>query len=84
MIKALKFKLRMFGVDLLDGETKLFGDNNAVVNNSSCPELTLSKKYHSINYHYARECVVAGVGLVYKVDTGENLADLFTKVLDCI
>ena len=84
MIKALKYKLRMFGVEILDGETKLFGDNNSVVTNSSCPESTLSKKHHSINYHYVRECVAAGVGLVYKVDTDENLADLFTKILDGI
>ena len=82
IIKALKYKLRMFGVDILDGGTKVFSDNNAVVKNCSYSESTLSKKHHSINYHYVRECVAAGVGLVYKVDTEENLADLFTKVLN--
>ena len=82
IIKALKYKLRMCGVEILDEGTKVFGDNNAVVKNCSSPESTLSKKHHSINYHYVRECVAAGVGLVYKVDTEENLADLFTKILD--
>ena len=82
IIKALKYKLRMCGVEILDEGTKVFGDNNAVVKNCSSPESTLSKKHHSINYHYVRECVAAGVGLVYKVDTEENLADLFKKILD--
>ena len=81
MIKALNYKLRMFGIPIQD-KAKVFGDNNAVVLNSSTPESTLSKKHHSINYNYVRECVAAGIGLVFKVDTGENLADLFTKILD--
>lgn len=81
LIKSLRYKLRMFGVEIIQDGTKIFGDNNAVILNSSCPESTLSKKHHSINYHYVRECVASGIGLVYKVDTGENLADLFTKVL---
>ena len=83
MIKALNYKLQMFGIPILD-KAKIFGDNNTVVLNCSKPESTLSKKHHSINYNYVRECVAAGIGLVFKVDTGENLADLFTKILDKI
>ena len=52
-------------------------------NNSSSPESTLKKKYHSINYHYVRECIAAGIGLIFKVDTDAKLGDLFMKVLDC-
>ena len=81
MIKAMTYKLRMFGIPILD-TPKVFGDNNSVVLNCSVPESTLKKKHHSINYNHVRECVAAGIGLVFKVDTGENLADLFTKVLD--
>ena len=50
MIKGLKYKLRMFGINILD--TKIFGDNNAVILNSSVPESTLKKKHHSVNYNY--------------------------------
>ena len=82
MVKALKYKLRMFGIEILDDETKVFGDNNAVIINTSVPESTLKKKHHSINYNYVRESVAAGIVLIYKVDTGSNLADLFTKLLD--
>ena len=37
MIKALKYKLRMFGIKIMEDETKLFGDNNAVIINTSVP-----------------------------------------------
>ena len=80
MIKALKYKLRMFGIEIMD--TKIFGDNRAVILNSSVPESTLKKKHHSVNYNYVREAVAAGIALIFKVHTGSNLADLFTKLLD--
>ena len=81
MIKALKYKLQMFGIEILDNETKIFGDNKSVITNTSVPESTLKKKHHSVNFNYIRECVAAGVVLIYKVDTGSNLADIFTKLL---
>jgi len=71
----------MFGIPI-DGPAQVYGDNNSVILNSSVPESTLKKKHHSVNYNYVRECVAAGIGLVIKVDTNENLADFFTKVLD--
>ena len=82
MIKALKYKLWMFGIGIMENETKIFGDNNTVIINTSVPESTLKKKHHSLNYNYVREAVAAGVTLIFKVDTGSNLADLFTKLLD--
>ena len=80
MVKALKYKLRMFGIEIMD--TKIFGDNNSVILNASVPESTLKKKHHSVNYNYVREAVAAGIALIFKVDTGSNLADLFTKLLN--
>ena len=82
MIKALKYKLWMFGIEIMEEETKIYGDNNAVIINTSVPELTLKKKHHSINYNYVRESVAAGVVQIFKVDTGSNLADLFTKLVN--
>ena len=46
--------------------------------------MNIKKKHYSINHNYVRECVVAGIGFVFKVDTNENLADLFTKIFDNI
>lgn len=79
-IKALRYKLRMFGVPL-EGPANVFCDNASVVMNSSNPESTVKKKHHSIAYHIVRETVAMGAALVHKVETGYNLADLFTKVL---
>ena len=83
MVKALKYKLLMFGIGILEDETKVFSDNQSVVTNTSVPESTLKKKHYSINFNYVRECVAAGTILIYKVHTGNNLADLFTKLLSC-
>lgn len=55
MIKSMKYKMRMFGIPI-EGPARVYGDNNAVILNSSSPESTLKKKHHSINYHYVREC----------------------------
>ena len=81
IIKALKYKLWMFGIDIMENETKKFSNNNSVVINTSNPESTLMKKHHSININYIKEDVAAGVALMYTVDTGSHLADLFTKLL---
>ena len=82
MIKALKYKLWMFGMEIMEDDTKIFGDNNAVIINTSVPESTLKKKHHSINYNYVRESIASGIVLIFKVDTGSNLADLFTKLVN--
>ena len=82
MINALKYKLWMFGIKIMEYETKIFGDNNEIIINTSFLESTLKKKRHSINYNYVRESIAEGIVLIFKVDTGSNLADLFTKLVD--
>ena len=57
-------------------------DNQGVVNNTSKPESTLSKRHNAINYHSVREAVAAGIIRVGKEDGDTNLADPFTKVLN--
>ena len=37
MIKALKYKLLMFDIEIMEDDTKIFGDNNAVIINTSVP-----------------------------------------------
>ena len=80
LVKALRYKLRMFGV-LIEGPTDMFCDNEAVYKNSSIPESVLRKKHHSIAYHMCREAVAARICRIAKEDTETNLADIFTKVL---
>ena len=80
LLKALRYKLRMFGVPI-PGPANMYCDNEAVYKNVSIPSSVLNKKMHSISYHYCREAVAAGIVRVAKEDTTTNLADLFTKIL---
>jgi hypothetical protein len=78
MVSALRIKLKCFGIPL-SGPTNVFCDNNAVVQNTSIPESTLSKKHNAINYHIICEAVTARIICVGKEDTLTNIADVFTK-----
>ena len=80
LVKALRYKLRMFGVPL-DGPASMYCDNEAVYKNVSMPASVLNKKMHGISYHYCREAVASGTVQIAKEDTETNLSDLFTKVL---
>jgi len=80
LIKALWYKLRMFGVPI-DGATNIVCDNEAVTKNYSDPTSTLKKKHHLIAYHRNRQAVAAGTYRITKEDTETNLSHLFTKKL---
>lgn len=70
----------MFGVPL-EGFANMYCDNKAVYKNIALRELVLSKKMHSISYHFCRKAVAAGTIRIAKENTTTNLADLFTKIL---
>ena len=56
MIEALRYKLRMFGTEVI-GECDVFCDNGSIVKYSQRPEGRLSKKHNAIFFHRVRECV---------------------------
>ena len=78
MNKALRYKLRMFGVQI-DGPSNVFCDNDSVVKNASLPHSSLQKKHHAITYHFVREMAARGAIRVAKIAGENNLADIFTK-----
>jgi hypothetical protein len=80
LIIALRYKLRMFGVEL-DGPANVFCDNESVYKSVSNADSRLKKKHNSICYHKVRESVAAGILTVLKVETNSNLADILTKSL---
>ena len=80
LIVSLRYKLRMFGLNL-QGPAYTFCDNAGVVKNVSVPESVLHKRHNAINYHVVREAVAAKIMVVGKEDGDTNLADLFTKIL---
>jgi hypothetical protein len=80
LIVAIRYKLRMFGVEI-DGPANVFCDNRGIVKNVSIQESTLMKKHNAIYYHAVREAVAARILRVGKEDGETNLADLLTKVV---
>jgi len=64
----------------IDGSTKMYCDNEAVVKSTTRPEATLKKKHNAINYHRIREAQAAGHIAIAWIDGNDNLADAFTKV----
>jgi hypothetical protein len=80
LIEGLRYKLRMFGIEI-EGPTDIYCDNEAVVKNCSTPESVLKKKHHSIAYHRNREAVASGTVRIVKESSETNLADVFTKVM---
>ena len=81
--KALRYKLRMFGIPI-DGPTNILGDNESVVNGASKVEARLNKKHNAICFHAVREACAAGWLRVGWEPTLSNIADLFTKMLDTL
>jgi hypothetical protein len=77
----LRYTLRMFGVPL-DGPSWLFGDNKSVINSSTIPHSTLSKRWNALSYHRVREAYAAGIIRMHHVDSIQNPSDILTKALD--
>ena len=78
-ITALRYKLRMFGVPILES-TKLLCDNESVVRNSSKLESKLNKKHCSLAYHAVRWAVDAAIISIGWIPTDLNIADAMTKL----
>jgi ABC-type phosphate/phosphonate transport system substrate-binding protein len=79
LIEALRYKLRMMGIPTEEA-TKVYCDNESVVNAMTHPESTLKKKHNLINYHRCREAIAAGHIRVAWINGTDNLADALTKV----
>ena len=79
-LRALRYKLRMFGIPI-EGPAAVLCDNESVVGSASKVESSLNKKHNAICYHMVREACAAGWIRVGKEPTGTNVADLFTKML---
>ncbi len=81
LIVVMRYKLRMFGVEI-DGPANVFFDNCGLVKNVSVPESMLMKKHNAINYHAVSEAVAAGILRAGAEEDGEaNLVDLLMKVI---
>jgi hypothetical protein len=57
----------------------LFGDNQAVVNNSAIPHSTLSKRHNAPSYHRVRKAIASGMVNFYWIDDKSNPANIVSK-----
>ena len=59
----------------------LYIDNNSALKLTRNPEFHSRSKHIDVKYHFIREKVEEGVINTQRVDTADNLADVFTKAL---
>jgi hypothetical protein len=80
-IKALRYKMRMFGIPI-EGATNVLEDNESVVNSALKVEARLNKKHNAICFHTVREASTANWIQVGWKPMASNIADIFMKMLD--
>ncbi len=75
---AIRYKLRMMGIDFHHTATILC-DNMSVVINMQLPSSSLKKKHNSVAYHRSREVVSIGVARLGHVSSKTSMSDILTK-----
>jgi hypothetical protein len=70
--------LRYLGVPVSE-KSYMFGDNQAVITNSSIPHSSLSKRHNALTYHHVREMIAANILGYYWIDDKNNPADIVSK-----
>ena len=74
----LRTTLRYLGVPV-QKKSFMFGDNQAVVQNSSIPHSSLNKRHNALAYHRVREMIAAKILGYYWIDGKSNPADIVSK-----
>jgi hypothetical protein len=74
----LRSTLRYLGVPV-NKKSYMFGDNQAVVTNSSIPHSSLNKRHNALAYHHVREMIAAKILGYYWIDGKKNPADIVSK-----
>jgi hypothetical protein len=57
----------------------MFGDNQALIMNSSIPHSSLNKRHNALSYHRVREMIAAKILGYYWIDGKLNPADIVSK-----
>ena len=70
----------MMGIPVC-GPAYVYGDNQAVLSNTTFPESKLGKKHHSIAYHVVREGVARNEWLTGYIKSDYNPSDTLTKTV---
>ena len=74
----LRITLRYLGVPIL-GSSKMFGDNDSVVNSLMRTDAKLHKRHMALSFHRVRECIAANICRFYFIPGPRNPADILSK-----
>ena len=70
----------MFGVEINE-PIKIYEDNTGAINITNHENFTKNSKHIEIHHHFVHECVKEKLIEVCKIDSENNIADIFTKAL---
>ena len=62
-------------------KVKIFEDNSGAINIANYGNFTKNSKHIEIHYHYVHESVKENEIVLIKIDSNDNIADIFTKAL---
>ena len=79
-LKYGKELLKMFYLDIKE-PINIHEDNSGAINIANYGNFTKNSKHIEIHYHYVHESVSEKEIKIVKIESNENVADIFTKVL---
>lgn len=79
-IKLMTELLKLFNVECKE-PINIYEDNSGAINIAKHGNFTKNSKHIEVHYHYVHESVSEGTINIVKVDSNENIADIFTKSL---
>ena len=77
---SLKYLLQSLGVKV-KGPAKIFSDSKSVLDSPTIPGTYLKRKHVALAFHSVREAYAHNIVSLHKIDTQDNIADMFTKNL---
>ena len=83
VVSKLKYVIELGkAFDIIVNEPiKVYEDNYGAINIANYGNFTKNSKHIEIHYHFVYECVKDKIIKICKVDSNENIADIFTKAL---
>ena len=79
-VKFIKELINIFDLKL-SNPVKIYEDNIGAINVANYGNFTKNSEHIEIHYHFVHECVKEKDIEIVKVDSNENIADIFTKAL---
>lgn len=79
-LKFVKELLKLFNVTL-EKPINIFEDNSGAINLAKYGSFTKNSKHIEVHYHYVHESIKENMINVVKVNSDDNIADIFTKSL---